>query len=331
MKRAPQFSLSNLLFEDAADDLEAAYSAGPAAVRNLFNSSDDKISLKKALDGESDGQPNDDKITISGPTATPVGELYPTQREIDLLKSVAYPLADIGILTRMLSSGQSTAGSIAISGKYVLDGHHRWSQVWAILGKPGKILATDYQFPGDQSQKLAAMQLAVAAVDPKVNDEFPSADKPFKTNIMGVPAKGIEKMIKDNIGKGDKPILNPNFLKAAAENEEVAKWAGYKVGAGSQEIIDAIAKKVGENLASLRKNSEAPARADMPQLDHDSIGGIKAKNKITAKLASGEYNVVPPFKSSGADAGKKTKAETVSRRDDVIMERWGRLAGILKD
>lgn len=331
MRKKSSPSLAALLFEDAADDLQNAYDAGPAAVRNLMNTAPDKVELKKALQGDVDANKGDDKIAVSGPSATAVGGLLPTQKEIDLLKSVAYPLADIGTLTTMLSTNQSTAGSIAISGKYVLDGHHRWSQVWAILGPKGKILATDYAFPGDQSKKLAALQLAIAAVDPNPKDAFPSASKPFKTNIMGQSAEGIADMIKNNIGSGEKPMLNDKFLSAAANDKNVAEWAGYKVGAEKQEIIDAIASKVGKNLATLPDNPEAPPRADMPQLDHDSIGGTKGKNKITAKLPAGEYNVVPPFKSAGDKDKTKTAKESFSRKDAVVMERWQKLAGILKD
>ena len=86
-------------------------------------------------------------------------------------------------------------------------------------------------------------------------------------------------------------------------------------------IRKAIADRVGENLSTLPKPlAGAPkSREDMPQLDHESIGGDSGLQKIEKGLPAGEFNVVPPFAK-----------ESAKKDDELIIERWQKLAGILK-
>jgi hypothetical protein len=132
-------------------------------------------------------------------------------------------------------------------------------------------------------------------------------------------------MILDNVGKKTDPtapgaLLNDDFVEQAANSEIIANWAGYTVGAEKNEVIDKIASKVAENLKSLPKNPEAPSRPDMPQLDHPTIGGEKGKNKIVKAVMQGRYNVQPPFKKESVE----------NNADSLIMERWNKLAGLIK-
>ena len=131
-------------------------------------------------------------------------------------------------------------------------------------------------------------------------------------------------------------ILNAEYLKGCANSKVVADWAGFKVGDDVEKVKTAIVKKVAGNLASLPDNPEAPARADMPQFDHDDIGGKKAKSDLIGGLEKGEFNVAPPFKP-GEKSDKKEDEEKKSAKNDsytpngnVMIERWQKLAGIIK-
>jgi hypothetical protein len=154
-------------------------------------------------------------------------------------------------------------------------------------------------------------------------------------------------MILDNVGKQtDKkapgPLLNDKMVDECSKDKEVAEWAGFEVGADAETVKEAIATKVGGNLAQLKKG-DAPARADMPQFDDKSIGGSAAKDAIYKGLKKGEFNVEPPFGKGKSGAKKKsipsTKEEEgekenlstgYSRSGQVVVERWQRLAGIIK-
>ena len=328
MKKSRLPSLASLLFEDIGDDIQAAAKDGPAAVRTLANSAKDKEALKNALKGSYDKKPDDDTVSVAEGAIVAVNSLLPTQKEIDLVQSVGWPMCDLNTLVKMIKTKMSTApGSITVSGNLIIDGHHRWSSTWSIAGADGKISVDDIALPGNtQAEKLAAAQLAIAAYKPATAQQ-PAAADPIELNILGAsPEKVAEMLIKaGQEGRKDPnapaPVMNPPFLEGCAKDPTVAGWAGFEVGADVETVKQALAKKVGSNLATLPKNDEAPARADMPQLDAETIGGKQAKADIKAGLKSGEFNVSPPFKPT----------ESVSNSDKVIMERWQRLAGIIKD
>ena len=322
-----KISLVDLLFEDVEDDIETAFNAGPAAVRKLADTTSDKEELKNALKGDHDKVVPDDKIPVGGDASVSVGGLIPTQNEIDLMKSVAFPLGGFKALKQMVTSKTIGApGSITISGNEVLDGHHRWSSVWGIAGPTGTISTQDVDLPGGTDQKLAAAQLAIAAYkDPDTKQ--PSASDPIPYNILGKSKDYIKKMILDNVGvqadkKAPGPLLNDEMLEQSAQDQAIADWAGFEVGADTETVKDKIADRVAENLGGAKpipENPNAPARADMPQFDHDAIGGKTAKADIYAGLKAGEFNVEPPF-----------KAESASADGNLVVERWQRLAGLLK-
>jgi hypothetical protein len=337
-------SLMSVIFEDVGDDIEAAYSKGPAAVRNLANSYSDKEELKSALAGDFDGEKPDDVVGIGMGGSAKVGDLMPTQSEIDLVKSIGWPLCSADILEKMITSNTSTApGSITTSGNLILDGHHRWSGIWAVSGKGGQVSVDDVGLKGSQAERLAASQLAIAAYkSPEATQ--PAAADPIELNILGKNSGAIYKDILAAEGQKDPKapasIFNPKYLEDCSKNKTIAGWAGFKVGDDVGKVKDAIAKKTAENLSALNQNPDAPARADMPQFDHDDIGGKQAKKDIFAGIQSGEFNVLPPFKQGGkstapdeAESNKKKQqvtADSWNRQGAVVVERWQRLAGLIK-
>ena len=301
----------------SADDLLPKMAKNPGAARALANAAPDRDALKHVLQGDYDGQADDDQAGVDSPKPMSVGALTPTQREIDLMQSVGYPLSDIGILETMIETGESTApGHIAIAGNQIIDGHHRWSGVFSISGPAGKVSAENIRFPGSGTdQKLAAAQMAIAAYKPP-NLGQPSEDEPFPTNIMGVGQSEIAGMIKSNIGKTGPgappgPLLNPGFVAAAAKSETVAKWAGFEVGAREEDVINNIAEKVASNLGEKfqkKANPEAPVRADMPQLDHDTMGDkAKVKDDIIGDLRDGAFNISEPFEPGLAEPVRRAE------------------------
>lgn len=331
--RPKKRSLVSMIFEDASPDIQAAYKGGPAAVRALANSAKDKEDLKTSLQGDFDQEKSDDVVEIGGGSKS-VGSLLPTQSEIDLVKSIGWPLGDVKTLEKMITTGTSTApGTITISGNLVIDGHHRWSGIWSVSGPSGTVAVDDLKLPGGSTaQQLAAAQLAIAAYKPADSTQ-PAAAEPIELNILGKSPEAIEKDILGAEGQKDPKapgaILNPKYLEGCANSETVADWAGFNVGDDIETVKSAVVKKVASNLATLPKNDEAPARADMPQFDHDDIGGKKAKADIMKGLKSGEFNVAPPFGPEGGGEGKK-KQESRFTSGTVMVERWQKLAGIIK-
>ena len=325
---------------DPAEDLTTAFEAGPAGVRAFMNAQGNKDpEIKNILvraSEEHDGSEPDDKIGISSEKPVAVGNLAPTQQFIDLMQSVSFPLGSASVLDRAITSKTTGApGAISISGGAVLDGHHRWSAVWAIT-PDGNISAKNFNFPGDVQDKLAAAQLAVAAVNK--TGIHPSKGGGAATDIIGKGKDEIVSMIDANKGKqtdpdAPGPLLNDKMIQSIAngdhpginawaeipEDAEFVSLAQSESGFANDPIRKAIAEKVGGNLASLNKPLPgAPEeREDMPQLDHPSIGGDAGLASIEAGLPAGEYNVHPPFQK-----------ESHTREGSLVVERWQKLAGL---
>ena len=336
-----------LLLEESDDaaapnDLEAAYEAGPEGVRAFMDTQgnkDPKVKdiLVSAAAGD-DGSETDDKISVSSAAPIGVKDLGPTQQFIDLMQSVSFPLGSAKVLDKSITSKTTGApGAISVSGNAVLDGHHRWSGVYAIT-PDGSINAKNFGFPGSVKDKLASAQLAVAAVNN--SSKHPSKGGGAATDIIGKGKDEIVNMIDANKGQqtdpnAPGPLLNDAMIQdiAAGKYPAINDWAGLS---GEEEFVPlsnsaakfendpirkAIATKVGENLAGLPQPlSGAPeSREDMPQLDHELIGGKTGLQKIEKSLPAGELNVSPPFT-------KESKEE----KTRLVVERWQKIAGIIK-
>ena len=189
-------------------------------------------------------------------TYVPVTQLLPTQNEIDFNKSVAVPLEmkypdtfKKMVLGQSVSLGGPVVVSIIGSKYYIIDGHHRWSQVYMINPKC-KIHALVFKGAAEGNRNvidvLKDWQGAVMAATGKI------VQKPVKgTNIIGMPKANLQGMVKKVLKKFPDTVtafgkLNPKLNS-----------------------IDAIAANIAEHGEQMTANNEpvkgAPDRMDMPQ------------------------------------------------------------------
>lgn len=98
-------------------------------------------------------------------------DIIPNQNEVDLEKSVKFPLNvdknGITTLQTALAGGQVLVGSqilTANNGTYVLDGHHRWSQLF-VFNPNTQIQALDIGYVPNPKEGLALTQVSVANRD----------------------------------------------------------------------------------------------------------------------------------------------------------------------
>jgi hypothetical protein len=96
---------------------------------------------------------------------TPVTQMRPTQNEIDIDGSLKYPLTDPFTAELYLRGGiVAVAGKKIISsndGKFVIDGHHRWSQLYCINPK-AMMVSFDLSDIKNPMHALAYTQLGIA-------------------------------------------------------------------------------------------------------------------------------------------------------------------------
>jgi len=288
-----------------------------------------------------DGASDDDVVKITEETRS-VMDLSPTQNEIDFMKSTTFGLALKSSLDGAMGLwGPKQGGAISVAGNLVLDGHHRWSGCFA-LNPFGTIQVRNFEFPSgvdSDGQKLCALQLAVASKR-SPGQKLPSASAGKGTNILGASKSSIEGHFEsalfqtvnagDTTGEvlGDEYIgflkdmpqaaselfdLSPEELETAFTKEQIQGGMRYQDCPARSKIM----AKVADNLSALPSNPEAPARTDMPQLDHDDIGGGGAFTELRSDMQAGEVNLSAPFLED--------------KNESIDIRRWNKLAGILKD
>jgi hypothetical protein len=190
-------------------------------------------------------------------TAIPVTALIPTQNEIDVDKSLAFPLTKADAAAYALKGGsvKVAAPIIVFNGKYVIDGHHRWSQLYAI-NKDAKIVAYNFTNP-DIENPLDALKITQVAIVAAGASKIPSQSVKGK-NLLKMAEADLKQYVINTIKD---PAVEDAFKKAKQlENKE------------------SIANYIWENVSSMQSTSQpvpgAPGRGVMPQAD-DVPGGQK--------------------------------------------------------
>lgn len=174
-----------------------------------------------------------------------VTDLRPTQNEVVLDKSLSYPMKDPATAKLYLTGGVvAVAGKSIVTGgggKFVIDGHHRWSQLFCINPK-AKIKAVDLPI-SDPMAALKATQLGIAANTGTV----PTAEG-GGVNLFTIDENTLKKYVMDNIKDG-----------------VVEEFKNAKKGNTKEEI----AEYIWQNVETLKKTSQpvsgAPVRSVMPQ------------------------------------------------------------------
>jgi hypothetical protein len=135
-------------------------------------------------------------------TITPqVSTLIPTPNEIDVSKSIAWPLTHINDMKAYLECGNtplSVAGQkiiVAGNGKYIVDGHHRWSGL-AFCNLKCKISALDMIGIGVKNpfNALKSAQYEVASETGKVEVQTVTG-----TNLLFIKEADLKKEVKTRI------------------------------------------------------------------------------------------------------------------------------------
>lgn len=190
-------------------------------------------------------------------------DLQPTQNEVVMDKSLSYPLKDPTICEVFLKGGVVTVNKRPIvtgsGGKFIIDGHHRWSQLYCI-NPEAKIKALDLTDIRNPFEALKATQIGIGAE----LGEIPTAEG-GGINLFTVTEDVLKKYITDRI-----------------QDRVVDVFKKYNKGGTPEEI----ASYIWGNVQRMQKENEpvanAPERQLMPQTDDAPNWKDKATN--TEKL-----------------------------------------------
>ena len=258
--------MKKFILEDASDDIQnlikkvSNYEEFVAKLGEL--ASDPKVQAF-LTSGRADGDDTDDKFTATE-KAIPVKKLRPTQNEIDRDGSLKWPLTDVKSLNNCLKKGPVTikAPVVTYNGQYIIDGHHRWSQLYSI-NKDGQINCIDLTGPKLKPiDVLKAVQLAIAADTGKIT----SATVEEGNNLLDMDGNSVAKYVTSTIT--DECIRVFNKMRSGV--------------LGKLDKNNIAGKIVVPNVMEMQKTSQpapgAPKRNVMPQTD-DATNAIDLLNK----------------------------------------------------
>ena len=193
-----------------------------------------------------------DKVDMVSMTPT-VGNLIPTQNEIDITKSLNFPLTQAASMLAYLKGGPvAPNGSIVTSGggRYIIDGHHRWSQV-CVCNPNCKISANDMS---DIKGPVAALKSAQLGIVSAIG-QLP-AESVKGSNLLTID----ERSLKDYVIK----TITPEVIDVMRQFKLVSST-------DDQQARNEAANYLWQNTTTMQKNNQpitsAPERGIMPQTD----------------------------------------------------------------
>jgi len=311
------------------------------------NASDPKVQkfLNYGLD-KYDGDGNDDAFAIKK-VAIPVVKLKPTQNEIGVEGSLIWPLKKnpaqfveyAGATGAVMPpSAEGKEPIVTFNGQWVIDGHHRWSTLYACNAKASIVCFNiTANFKLGPLGALKAVQTAIAKEIGKVPQESASG-----ANLLEAGEADVKGWIKQNLNpqvislvKEDSAVNAKVFGGAAEEQAVTEAVADYIPGTSANKMKKAmasgefseesnkatalIANYVWGNVSVMQKSAQPPAGAPdrdfMPQTGH--APGWKDA------LTKGAIDFAPPYAKRTRDKGARVaenKKALKSRLVQVITE-----------
>lgn len=208
----------------------------------------------------------------------PARNLRPTQSEIGVSDSLEFPLKHPENIDNYFTNKNKLiiAGMpiITFRGNYVIDGHHRWSQVFAFEPE-AKLVCCDYDGDISPIQMLKATQGAIAAV--KADDSNDNNGK--------IPSSKVKSQNLFDDSWGEKEIKKYVVETSVDEAPEIMHKYVESVST-KEELADYLAK----NLIDLKSNNYpetgSPSRGDMPQTDRGGEDYNDKKSSMPNKEGS---------------------------------------------
>lgn len=225
--------------------------------------------------GLADGSVKDDTLNYSFSGSMPAGGLIPSQNEIGFDESVKNLLTDAyGTLASFLQ-GQANVGPdpiVTYGGKFVIDGHHRWSQVF--VANPNASLPSLDIAPKSGYSPVDVLKAVHTAIGADLG-KVPQSSASGMNVLSGISLAEVEGAVQD-------------YLRA----DVMDTWRAHTDIRTERELTEHL----HENLTAIAKRGTAkgaPPRDHMPQTDS---GGDTADR--LEMLEKGLINIEPPYEKA---------------------------------
>jgi len=257
----------------------------------------DPVFDKIAASGQTDGQPQDEKISVTS-GAVKASNLTATQAEIGFGNSLADQVQNKYDATKtalglngspiVMSSKSGPVPILVYNGKYILDGHHRWSQIM-MVNPDGDVKVDSIQGPGieNEEEALKAMQFAIAATADKV------VTKPFEgENLMSASPDQVAQFVMKNVTD---EVLQLLFAAGKIDKADKSLAANYIAG----------------NLPVIKKSQGRFSREKvMPQAGDSGV----SQDDVNKTLSTGKVNFDNPSPSDYGDEERKLRKKSKKER-----------------
>jgi len=271
---------------------QAAAKAGPEA---------EKLVTK----GNEDGDTSDDTVQAS-PGQMAVKELKPSQSSMNIEKACQFAICAILKVNPFPGGPGGDLGAIITSDNHIMDGHHRWIAT-GMVDPNASVGGFIVDFPA--KQMIAALNMITVKLG--ITSGKPGSGGFDQFNESGILPQ-LQKLVKQG------------FWGASAEDCQRA--CEEFTGQSGDAAVTAASKKMGDNVSKLTLSVPGgfPERPDMPVISKGK-GHLAQAIKL---LQTGAVDLNEPYASK---EGESEVSESTTKSDDLILERWRKMAGILSD
>ena len=260
--------------------------------------------VRVVLSGQLDGDRDDDAVSID-PVTVKCSDLRPTQSEVVFSKSIPFALQRPKIFMEYFKSdGPFKVGPpgndaiVVLNGKFVLDGHHRWSSLYCV-NPSAEMYAFNINLPVGPANALKLIQASIKAYA----GEVPS-NKGGGVNLFTID----ENTLKQHVYKLVTPELASQYIQlgligqggnlGARGGEVEGGREDKRVNAVAQRLLQIYTTNVGKMQSSNRPIKGASSREPMPQTDSPAGSKVSAGGDTPAALKpleKGQVDFRSPF------------------------------------
>jgi len=298
-KRKRKPSLADVLFEDA-DPAKVDSDRFPMPLSKAATKAGDEAELL-ATGGDDDGDADDDKVGAKAGDIA-VSNLKPSQSSMNIEKACQFAICAILKVKPFPTGPGGDLGAIITNDGHIMDGHHRWIAT-GMIDPSASVGGYIVDFPA--KEMIAALNMITVKLGITSGKEGSGGFDQF--NEAGI-LEQLQALVKAGFWGAD-----ADQCQAACE-----EWTDEEGDAA----VSAAAKKMGENVSQLTLSVPGgfPERPDMPVISKGK-GHLQQAIEL---LQQGKVDLNEPY------AKEEKTEESYRSNDDVIIENWQRLAGLIK-
>ena len=267
---------------------------------------DVKADLAKAL--ATSGSQEDEDIAKVGKISKPANSLKASQTTMDFGKFVGMAIQMMGKIGSFSDGAGGDLGAIISSDSHIMDGHHRWAAT-LMVDPSASVGGIGVNLPGEKLVGVLNVWTVAHGGQGKSSD----------TELSSLSGDSVAKKFKEMCSKGGK------FLPSPEEIIEAFKKEGF-------DSLDAAAAHIKKNWDATQKSRSVegwmPAKVDMPAIEPSQL------EQVAKDISSGKMDINPEYsdetKAASSEEKNEKKTQKESFKRDIVLERWQKLAGLIK-